>query len=136
MARPASVTSLVGLNALLMLDDADIGDLHAALSDELGCTWREVDPVTGALRDVAGLPVDARVAVALRRRPTATAAWRPFLAGLGVPLDLTDRPDTVPVLIAVRTATDPPRTVLWCFGTASHAVPNELVDGRFGSSPR
>jgi hypothetical protein len=124
--------SPIGLNALLMLADADLHDLHIALSEEVECRWAVVDLGSGEMRDVVGVPDEFRVAVSIRRRSSAIPTWKPFLAGLGVPVDLTARPDAESVLIAVRTATKPARTVLWCFGSASLAVPNELVDGRFG----
>lgn len=122
----------ISLNALLMLGDADLHDLHTALSEDVECSWAVADLDSGGLRDVMAVPADARVAVSIRRRSPVTPTWKPFLAGLGVPVDLASGPDAESVLIAVRTASDPPRTVLWCFGSASLAVPNHLVDGRFG----
>jgi uncharacterized protein (TIGR04141 family) len=68
----------------------------------------------------------------VRRRPVGTARWKPFLRGLGVSLSAAAASESESAFVVVRTATDPVRTVIWCFGTASLVVPNELVDGRFG----
>jgi hypothetical protein len=68
----------------------------------------------------------------VRRRPAGTARWKPFLRGFGVPLSAGTGAEIESVLVVVRTETDPVRTVIWCFGTASLVVPDEFVDGRFG----
>jgi hypothetical protein len=122
---------LVDLHAKLMLLDADVCDLHSALAAEDGCSWSVVDPADGTLRPTAPTPVD-RVSVMVRRRTPRPARWKPFLRRLGVPLSATTATETESVLVVVRTVTEPARTVIWCFGTASLVVPNELVDGRFG----
>jgi uncharacterized protein (TIGR04141 family) len=122
---------LVDLHAKLMLPDADVRDLHAALGADDGCTWSIVDAADGSLRAAVPTP-DDRLSVVVRRRPAGTARWKPFLRGLGVPLNAVTDPETESVLVIVRTATEPVRTVVWCFGAASLVVPNDLVDGRFG----
>lgn len=113
-----------------MLTDADVSDLHAALAGD-GCSWFVVDLGDGSLTPAVPSRAD-RVSVMLRSRPTGTARWKPFLRSLGVPLSGGAVPETESVLVVVRTVTEPARTVIWCFGTASLVVPNELVDGRFG----
>lgn len=122
---------LVDLHAKLMLADADVGDLLAALTTDIGCSWSVVDLGDGSLRSAVPTQ-DDRLSVLVRRRTPGMARWKPFLRGLGVPLGTTTDAQTESVLVVVRTATEPVRTVIWCFGTAAQIVPNELVDGRFG----
>jgi hypothetical protein len=41
---------LVDLHAKLMMPDADVRDLCAALTADDGCSWSVVDPADGSLR--------------------------------------------------------------------------------------
>jgi uncharacterized protein (TIGR04141 family) len=132
----ASATSavLVNLHAKLMLEDAGLDELRAALEDEAQCEWYVVDLDHDRIEPVDAPRASARMGVMLRRRPAGMAAWKPFLNDLGVPINTTTAADTESVLVFVRASTrsGSTRTLLWCFGTASLAVPNELTDGRFG----
>ncbi|PZS20885.1 MAG: hypothetical protein DLM60_07980 [Pseudonocardiales bacterium] len=131
VTTPSGEPTLVNLHAKLLLEDADIGDVLGALDDE-SCTWYTVDLDDGALREVTSPLEGERMNLVVRRRPPGTARWKPFLSGLGVPLSQAETSDTESALVVVRTTTAPPRALLWCFGSASLTVPNELVDGRFG----
>jgi|GEM_PF-2994423 len=68
----------------------------------------------------------------VRSRPTGDARWKPLLRGPGVSLNVVTDSMAESMLVVVRTATEPVRTVVWCFDTASLVVPNEVVAGRFG----
>jgi hypothetical protein len=97
---------LVDLHAKLMLPDAEVRDLHAALATDDGCSWSVVDTADGSLRSAGPTP-DDRLSVMVRRRPAGTARWKPFLRGLGVPLNAASGAETESVLVVVRTATEP-----------------------------
>lgn len=123
---------MVPLHAMLMLHDADVGDLIEKFGSDAGCDWYRLDGEPRRLEPIPRPAVVNAVQVAVRRVSPSTAKWKPFLAGLGVPIDLTTAPDAESVLVVVRTGADPARVVLFCFGTASLAVPRDVVDGRFG----
>lgn len=63
---------LVDLHAKLMLPDADVRDVHAALAIDDGRSWSVVDTADGSLRS-AGPTRDDRLSVMVRRRPADTA---------------------------------------------------------------
>lgn len=131
-SAPSAV--LVNLHAKLMLEDAELDELQVALEDEAQCEWYVVDLDHDQIELVDAPHASARMNVMLRRRPAGVAAWKPFLNDLGVPINTTTAADTESVLVIVRATTRSgvTRALLWCFGTASLAVPNELTDGRFG----
>ena len=70
--------------------------------------------------------------IVVRRTAPSLGKWKPFLNGLGVPLSMTPGPEAESVVVAIRPPGHLGSTVLFCFGTASQVIPNELIDGRFG----
>ena len=132
IATRTSSPALVNLHAKLLLTDAVLVELRESLEDEADCEWYVVDLDQDLLVQVDSPDDQARINVLVRRRPAGTPAWKPFLNGLGLPVSTVAGPVTESVLVVVRSETEITRTLLWCFGTASLAVPNELVDGRFG----
>ncbi|MGD9988622.1 DUF6119 family protein [Pseudonocardia sp.] len=123
---------MVPVHAMLMVRDADVMDLIEKFGPDTGCEWYELDGAGRALEAVPRPAAAAAVQAVVRRVSPSTAAWKPFLAGLGVPIDLTPAPDGESALVVVRTEADPARTVIFCFGTASQSVPKDVIDGRFG----
>jgi len=121
----------MSLHAQLMRDETTVRDLSDELDSE-ALSWFQVDLKTSALAEVAVPSVATGVHVALRRRTSTEAQWKPFLRDLGVPLAGDDTPVSESVLVVVQTGEHRPRTLIWCFGVASLAVPNKLVDERFG----
>src|SRR4051812_47850320 len=98
--------------------------------------WYRVARVDLDHRGVDVTPSDGPVdefdlQIAVRRRRGSAPSWKTFLHESGVEVTVTDAEQEA-ALVAVRTSTTPPRTVLWCFGGLSRSVPRACTDNRFG----